>query len=108
MSLLITDASRTAKAAQDDADPEARQELARLTRYLAILEDNKKASRFVPDDAALAQTGCAAGAPRQAALWRAWHWRWCRPARTRPRNNALTHPRPSLWATGAENSRRAA
>ncbi len=54
MSLIITDASRTAKAAQDDADPEARQELARLTRYLAILEDNKKASRFVPDDAALA------------------------------------------------------
>ena len=54
MSLIITDASRTAKAAQDDADPEARLELARLTRYLAILEDNKKASRFVPDDAALA------------------------------------------------------
>lgn len=54
MSLIITDASRTAKAAQDDANPEARLELARLTRYLAILEDNKKASRFVPDDAALA------------------------------------------------------
>lgn len=54
MSLIITDASRTTKTAQDDADPEARQELARLTRYLAILEDNKKASRFVPDDAALA------------------------------------------------------
>lgn len=54
MSLILTDASLTAKTAQDDADPEARQDLARLTRYLAILEDNKKASRFVPDDAALA------------------------------------------------------
>ena len=89
MSLIITDASRTAKAAQDDADPEARQELARLTRYLAILEDNKKASRFVPDDAALALD--------MAGFVRNRHWRWCRPARTRPRNNAPTHPRPSLW-----------
>ena len=57
MSLILTDASLTAKAAQDDADPEARQDLARLTRYLAILEDNKKASRFVPDDEALALDG---------------------------------------------------
>ena len=99
MSLIITDASRTAKAAQDDADPEARLELARLTRYLAILEDNKKASRFVPDDAALAldMAGFVRNRLRRAALWRAWHWRWCRPARTRPRNNAPTHPRPSLW-----------
>lgn len=54
MSLLSTDVSLTTKNAQDDADPEAREDLARITRYLAILEDNKKASRFVPDDAALA------------------------------------------------------
>lgn len=54
MSLGISDAFLTAMAQQgnglmaDDAD------LARLTRYLAVLEDNKKAARFIPDDAALA------------------------------------------------------
>lgn len=104
MSLIITDASRTAKAAQDDARPRGQTGTGRLTRYLAILEDNKKASRFVPDDAALAldmagfvRNRLRGGRAAPGSLWRCLALALVQTSRTRPRNNAPTHPRPSLW-----------
>ena len=54
MSLVISDAFLSAMAPQDNGLMADDADLARLTRYLAVLEDNKKATRFIPDDAALA------------------------------------------------------
>ncbi|MBQ3060123.1 MAG: hypothetical protein IJD16_07410 [Desulfovibrio sp.] len=54
MSLGISDAFLTTVARQRGAELESNAELSMLTRYLAVLEDNKKASSFIPDDAALA------------------------------------------------------
>ena len=54
MSLMTSNYTQMAEAAQDVDNAEARENLARLDRYVAILEDNKNATRFVPDDASLA------------------------------------------------------
>ncbi len=54
MSLIRTDESRTDKKQPDSFDPGAQEELAQVSRYLAVLEENRGASRFVLDDAALA------------------------------------------------------
>ena len=54
MSLGISDAFLTTMARQSGAELESNAELSMLTRYLAVLEDNKKASSFIPDDAAMA------------------------------------------------------
>lgn len=54
MSLIFADQSRTDKKPPDSSDPGAHEELAQVSRYLAVLEENRGASRFVLDDAALA------------------------------------------------------
>ncbi len=51
MSLIIDSQCPISSGRQEVPD---RHELAQLDRYLAILEDNKKASRFIADDAAVA------------------------------------------------------
>lgn len=53
MSLILNQPSLT-PLKRTDEPPGREGELSNLDRYLAILEDNKKASRFVPDDAAVA------------------------------------------------------
>lgn len=54
MSMIQTEISLTAKTAQDGSEMANSEDLAMLDRYLSILENNKKASRFVPVDAMLA------------------------------------------------------
>lgn len=54
MSMIQTEISLTAKTAQDRSEMAHSEDLAMLDRYLSILENNKVASRFVPDDAMLA------------------------------------------------------
>lgn len=54
MSLIQTDISLTAKTAPGSDVTASAEDLAMLQRYLSIIDNNKKASRFVPDDAVLA------------------------------------------------------
>lgn len=54
MSLIISDAFLVAKTKQDSIDTDAAENLAKLDHYLAILEENKRANRFIPNDAGLA------------------------------------------------------
>lgn len=54
MSLILTNQTGTDKKPPDSSDPGAHEELAQVSRYLAVLEENRGASRFVLDDAALA------------------------------------------------------
>ena len=54
MSLLLNDKWPDARIHMEDDAVEDQRDLDRLDRYLAILETNKKACRFVPDDALMA------------------------------------------------------
>lgn len=54
MSMIQNNYSLDTLSRQDDAVSEDEQNLARLNRYLAILENNRKAASFVPDEALLA------------------------------------------------------
>lgn len=55
MSMTQTEISLTARSSPEDDEAMAtREELSCLERYLAIIENNRKANVFVPDDALLA------------------------------------------------------
>lgn len=54
MSMIQNNYSLDTLSRQDDAVNEDEQNLARLNRYLAILENNRKAASFVPDEALMA------------------------------------------------------
>ncbi|MDO5484018.1 MAG: hypothetical protein Q4F27_03835, partial [Desulfovibrionaceae bacterium] len=54
MSLGISDTFVTTSVRQGNFCTEGSEELAQLTRYLTVLEENKKAASFVPDDAMMA------------------------------------------------------
>lgn len=54
MSLILNHTSFEPPAQRPDEPPGNHQELSKIDRYLEILEDNKNASRFVPNDAAVA------------------------------------------------------
>ncbi|MBD5647145.1 MAG: hypothetical protein HDQ89_05825 [Desulfovibrio sp.] len=54
MSLILNHTSFESLAQRPDEPPGNHQDLAKIDRYLDILEDNKNASRFVPNDAAVA------------------------------------------------------
>ena len=54
MSLILNHTSFEPLSQRPDEPPGTRQELTKIDRYLDILEDNKNASRFVPNDAAVA------------------------------------------------------
>ncbi len=53
MSLILNN-TRSTEAVRDIGNLEARRDMAALERYLAVLEENRKACCFVPDDAAAA------------------------------------------------------
>lgn len=52
MSLAYYTQPQTLTPAWDEARQDALKDIERLNRYLAILEDNKRACRFIPDDVA--------------------------------------------------------
>lgn len=54
MSLILNNDSTTLWNLYDDGPGEDQRDAALLDRYLAIMETNKKSSRFVPNDALLA------------------------------------------------------
>ena len=54
MSLILNHASFEPLSQRPDEPPGTQQNLSKIDRYLDILEHNKKASRFVPNDAAVA------------------------------------------------------
>ena len=54
MSLILNHASLGPLTQRPDEPPGTHQELSKIDRYLDILEDNKNACRFVPNDAAVA------------------------------------------------------
>ena len=54
MSLILNHMSFEPLAKRPDEPPGTHQDLSKIDRYLDILEDNKNASRFVPNDAAVA------------------------------------------------------
>lgn len=54
MSLILTDESEIREKAAGNAKRGEHEESAQISRYLAVLEENRGASRFVLDDAALA------------------------------------------------------
>lgn len=54
MSMIQNNYSLDTFSRQDDAETEDERNLARLNRYLAILENNRKAASFVPDEALVA------------------------------------------------------
>ena len=85
MSLTTNDLTSVAKDMRENGHPQTREDLHMLDRYLAVLEDNKRACRFVLDDAALAMD--MAGFV-QNRLGRGWE----RPANTAARLSlALIH-----------------
>ena len=88
MSLTTNEYVSMAEAARETNDPQTARDLHMLDRYLAVLEDNKKACRFILDDAALAMD--MAGFV-QNRLGRGWE----RPANTAARLSlALIHTEP--------------
>ena len=88
MSLATNEYVSMAEATREINDPQTAMDLHMLDRYLAILEDNKKACRFILDDAALAMD--MAGFV-QNRLGRGWE----RPANTAARLSlALIHTEP--------------
>lgn len=54
MSLILNNSSHTTLNPVEDYTAEDQLDLDRLDRYLALVEINKMASRFIPDDALLA------------------------------------------------------
>ena len=54
MSLILNNDSTSVWNLYDDGPGEDQRDAAMLDRYLAIMETNKKSSRFVPNDAMLA------------------------------------------------------
>ena len=54
MSLILNNDSTSVWNLYDDGPGEDQRDAALLDRYLAIMETNKKSSRFVPNDAMLA------------------------------------------------------
>lgn len=54
MSLTIHESSPDISFMPDDGERQAERDIGRLNRYLAILENNRKACAFVPGDALLA------------------------------------------------------
>ena len=54
MSLILNHMSLESLTQRPDEPPGTHQDLSKIDRYLEILEDNKNASRFVPNDAAVA------------------------------------------------------
>lgn len=54
MSLILNHTSLEPLIKRPDEPPGTRQDLAKIDRYLDVLNDNKNASRFVPNDAAVA------------------------------------------------------
>lgn len=54
MSLILNHLSHEPQTKRPEEPPGSHQELSKIDRYLDILQDNKNASRFVPNDAALA------------------------------------------------------
>lgn len=88
MSLATNEYVSLAEATRETNDPQTAMDLHMLDRYLAVLEDNKKACRFILDDAALAMD--MAGFV-QNRLGRGWE----RPANTAARLSlALIHTEP--------------
>ena len=88
MSLATNEYVSMAEATREINDPQTAMDLHMLDRYLAILEDNKKACRFILDDAALAMD--MAGFV-QNRLGRGWE----RPANTAARLSlALMYTEP--------------
>lgn len=76
MSLILNNTSLEPLSQRPDEPPGNHQDLSKIDRYLDILEDNKNASRFVPNDAAVAldmagfvrrQVGGAASGPGLSA-----------------------------------------
>ncbi len=63
MALILNDISPTTLNPLEDWPDEQQRDIRRLARYLAVIEDNKKASLFVPNDAlvALDMAGYALG-----------------------------------------------
>ena len=54
MSMIQCQFSQNAFSPQEDSPTEDERNLARLNRYLAILENNRKAASFVPGEALIA------------------------------------------------------
>ena len=54
MSLILNQLSLESLTQRPDEPPGTHQDLSQIDRYLEILKDNKNASRFVPNDAAVA------------------------------------------------------
>ena len=88
MSLTTNEHVSVVKAARETNDPLITNDVHMLDRYLAVLEDNKNACRFILNDAALAMD--MAGFV-QNRLGRGWE----RPANTAARLSlALIHTEP--------------
>lgn len=88
MSLATNEYVSMAEATRETNDPQTAMDLHMLDRYLAVLEDNKQACRFILDDAALAMD--MAGFV-QNRLGRGWE----RPANSAARLSlALIHTEP--------------
>ena len=88
MSLATNEYVSLVEATRETNDPQTAMDLHMLDRYLAVLEDNKKACRFILDDAALAMD--MAGFV-QNRLGRGWE----RPANSAARLSlALIHTEP--------------
>lgn len=70
MSLILNNTNSTQWSPPEDCQIEDLRAAASLDRYLAILEANRTASRFVPDDALLAldMAGFVSGAIRNSHL----------------------------------------
>ncbi len=67
MSLIATDISFSSSNMHENGLEQDQRDMEKLDQYLAIAENNKKSSRFIPDDALLALDmagfvrGCLAG-----------------------------------------------
>lgn len=74
MSLLVNDRWPDARTFSEENTEADQRDLNRLDRYLSIMETNKKACRFVPDDALIALDmagfvrGCLTGRRSQAPV----------------------------------------
>ncbi len=74
MSLILNDISFSNSNIHEDGTEQDQRDLDKLDLYLATIENNKKSSRFVPDDALMALDmagfvqGCLTGKPNRAPV----------------------------------------
>lgn len=74
MSLIINDISFSNSSIHDNGTEQDQRDMNKLDLYLATIENNKKSSRFVPDDALMALDmagfvqGCLSGKPKGSPL----------------------------------------